>query len=164
MLCMCVLWYRCDVIQAKLCCSFVSLLQPTFLFPFQCGLRRNTLISAASWKTINVAAGIKNCLFFLNSVLLILSVNVYSFGDIPRCGVSNSLWYPLFLKENPPLTTQLLIKTLNSCEEQDSNLPVLSAYTYSVNNKANKRTVTLPTCSWLEYTLYVQLRHIFRKR
>lgn len=153
-----VMWYRQNC-AAHLCHP----LQPTFLFPFQGGLRRNTLVSA-SWKTINVAVGIKNCLFFLNSVLLILSVNVYSFVDIPRCGVSNSLWYPLFLKENPPLTTQLLIKTLNSCEEQDSNLPVLSAYTYSVNNKANKRTVTLPTCSWLEYTLYVQLRHIFRKR
>lgn len=45
---------------AHLCLSF-SLLFP---FPFQCGLRRNTLVSSASLKTINMAVGIKNCVSF----------------------------------------------------------------------------------------------------
>lgn len=65
-----------------------------FFIPFQCGLRRNTLVSAAFWKAINMAVGIKNCVpFFENSMLLllILSVSVFSVGNIPRYGVSNSL-------------------------------------------------------------------------
>lgn len=93
-----VMWYRQNC-AAHLCLSF-SLLFP---FPFQCGLRRSTLVSSASWKTIHMAVGIKNCVsLFENSMLLILSVSVFPFGNIARCGISNSLQYPLFLRENHP--------------------------------------------------------------
>lgn len=119
MLCMYMLWCICDVIQ---CCSCVLLIcvSPSahFFVPFSVWTQKEYSSFCSILKNNKYGSGNKELsLFFLNSMLLILSVNVFSFGDIPRCGVSNSLWYPLFLKENPPLTTQLLIKTLSSCEE-----------------------------------------------